>query len=111
MKALEASLSVFEGVSMADLRRKSVGLTSFFIELFDENLAEKGFALRSPREPELRGSHVALGFAEGKALVDAMAAEGIVADFRPPDLMRFGFAPMYNSYADVVKLVERLAAH
>ncbi len=82
MKALEASLSVFEGVSMADLRRKSVGLTSFFIELFDENLAEKGFALRSPREPELRGSHVALGF-----------------------------APMYNSYADVVKLVERLAAH
>lgn len=111
MKALEASLSVFEGVSMADLRRKSIGLTSFFIELFDEHLAEKGFALRSPREAEQRGSHVALGFAEGKGLVEAMAAEGIVADFRPPDLMRFGFAPLYNSYADVVKLVERLAAH
>lgn len=111
MKALEASLSVFEGVSMADLRQKSIGLTSFFIELFDAHLADKGFSLNSPREAEHRGSHVAIGFAGGKALVEAMAAEGIVADFRPPDLMRFGFAPLYNSYTDVVQLVERLTRH
>ena len=111
MKALEASLTVFEGVSMADIRAKSVGLTSFFVELFDEHLAAKGFVLSSPRDPDHRGSHVAIGFAGGKGLVEAMSAEGIVADFRPPDLMRFGFAPLYNSYGDVVKLVERLTRH
>ncbi len=52
---------------------------------------------------------MALGFAGGKSLVDQMSTEGIVADFRPPDLMRFGFAPLYNSYRDVVELVQRLS--
>jgi kynureninase len=51
---------------------------------------------------------VALGFAGGKALVDQMSAKGIIADFRPPDLMRFGFAPLYNSYGNVVSLVKHL---
>lgn len=111
MKSLEASLDVFSGVTMAQIRNKSMGLTSFFVELFDQFLAAKGFTLGSPRDPEQRGSHVALGFAGGKALVDSMAERGVIADFRPPDLMRFGFAPLYNSYADVVKLAEHLANH
>jgi len=111
MKSLEASLEVFSGVTMAQIREKSMALTSFFVELFDQLLAAKGFTLGSPRDPEQRGSHVALGFAGGKALVDSMAERGVIADFRPPDLMRFGFAPLYNSYADVVKLAEHLANH
>ena len=110
MKSLEAALEIFSGVSMADIRTKSMGLTGLFIDLFDSHLAPLGFTLASPRDPESRGSHVALGFAGGKALVDQMSAEGIVADFRPPDLMRFGFAPLYNSYRDVVELVTRLSA-
>jgi kynureninase len=109
MKSLEAALEIFSGVSMADIRGKSMGLTGLFIDLFDSHLAPLGFTLASPRDPESRGSHVALGFAGGKALVDQMSAEGIVADFRPPDLMRFGFAPLYNSYRDVVELAERLS--
>ena len=109
MKSLEAALKIFSGVSMADIRTKSVGLTSLFIDLFDAHLAPLGFTLASPRDPESRGSHVALGFAGGKALVDKMAMQGIIADFRPPDLMRFGFAPLYNSYSDVVELVQRLS--
>ena len=109
MKSLEAALEIFSEVSMADIRTKSMGLTSLFIDLFDTHLAPLGFTLASPRDPESRGSHVALGFAGGKSLVDQMSAEGIVADFRPPDLMRFGFAPLYNSYRDVVELVQRLS--
>ena len=109
MKSLEAALDVFSEVSMVDIRTKSMGLTGLFIDLFDAHLAPRGFVLASPRDPESRGSHVALGFTGGKALVDQMSAEGIVADFRPPDLMRFGFAPLYNSYRDVVELAERLS--
>ena len=111
MKSLEAALGVFSEVTIAQLRAKSVRLTSFFIDLFDQQLAAKGFSLASPRDAEMRGSHVALGFAGGKALVESMAAEGLIADFRPPDLMRFGFAPLYNSFSDVVNLVEHLASH
>ena len=109
MKSMEAALEIFSEVSMADIRAKSMSLTGLFVDLFDAHLAPQGFTLASPRDPESRGSHVALGFAGGKALVDQMSAEGIVADFRPPDLMRFGFAPLYNSYGDIVELVERLS--
>ena len=109
MKSLEAALEIFSEVSMTDIRAKSMGLTELFIDLFDAHLAPRGFILASPRDPESRGSHVALGFAGGKALVDQMSVEGIIADFRPPDLMRFGFAPLYNSYRDIVELVERLS--
>jgi len=109
MKSLEAALEIFSEVSMADIRSKSMGLTGLFVDLFDAHLAPLGFTLASPRDPESRGSHVALGFTGGKALVDQMSTEGIVADFRPPDLMRFGFAPLYNSYRDVVELVQRLS--
>jgi kynureninase len=109
MKSLEAALEIFSEVSMTDIRAKSVGLTGLFIDLFDSHLAPRGFILESPRDAESRGSHVALGFADGKALVDQMSVEGIIADFRPPDLMRFGFAPLYNSYRNVVELVERLS--
>ena len=108
MKSLEAALEIFSGVSMADIRAKSIGLTGLFIDLFDAHLAPRGFMLASPRESESRGSHVALGFVGGKALVDKMSAQGVIADFRPPDLMRFGFAPLYNSFGNVVSLVHHL---
>ena len=111
MKALEASLEVFSGVTVTDLRAKSVALSSFFIDLYDQHLADQGFTLASPRDPEVRGSHVALGFAGGKALVNELAQRETIADFRPPDLMRFGFAPLYNRFSEVAQLVELLADH
>lgn len=111
MKALDASLEIFSEITIAQVREKSMALTSFFIDLFDEHLASRGFTLASPRAPESRGSHVALGFAGGKDLVESMATQGIIADFRPPDLMRFGFAPLYNSFSDVARLAEHLANH
>jgi kynureninase len=109
MKSLEAALDIFSETNIEAIRAKSVGLTGFFIGLFDEYLADRGFTLESPRTAESRGSHVALGFADGRAVVQQMSANGVIADFRPPDLMRFGMAPLYNSYIEVVKLVEHLA--
>lgn len=111
MKSLEAALSVFDHMDIEAIRQKSVSLTSFFIDLYDSYLAEKGFTLHSPRANESRGSHVALRFSGGKALVEQLALKGVIADFRPPELMRFGFAPLYNSHLDAVKLVEHLIAH
>jgi kynureninase len=108
MKSLEAALEIFSEVSIVDIRAKSMSLTGLFIDLFDAHLAPRGFVLESPRDAESRGSHVALGFAGAKALVEQMSAEGIIADFRPPDLIRFGFAPLYNSFGDVVSLVHHL---
>jgi kynureninase len=111
LSSLEAALEIFSLVSMEALRAKSVSLTTLFIDLFDAHLAEKGFTLASPREAEHRGSHVALGFAGGMGLVEQMSARGVIADFRPPDLMRFGFAPLYNRHSEVVELVKQLASH
>ena len=109
MKSLEAALTAFEGVGMEQLRAKSVSLTSLFIDLFDDELAPRGMTLGSPRDADHRGSHVALGFSGGQQLIESLSERGIVADFRPPDLMRFGFAPLYNTHAEVVELVNALA--
>lgn len=111
LTSLEAALSVFTGVTMDQIRAKSVSLTSLLVDLWQDHLAAKGFTLASPREAHDRGSHVALGFSGGKGLVEALAAIDVVADFRPPNLLRFGLAPLYNSHLDVVQLVENLLSH
>ncbi len=108
MKSLEAALEAFTDVSMDDVRAKSIGLTTLFVDLWASNLEALGFRLGSPTDPTSRGSHVALGHPNGKRIVDQLAAQNVIADFRPPDLMRLGFAPLYNRYQDVVDLVEHL---
>ncbi|MFM1791220.1 MAG: hypothetical protein RLZZ526_1547 [Actinomycetota bacterium] len=111
MKSLEAALTAFDGVTIDQIRKKSVSLTSLFIEVVREILVPLGFSIESPEDPDHRGSHVALGFQQGRALVDAMAEKGIIADFRPPNLMRFGFSALYNTHSDAVKLATILAEH
>ena len=108
MKSLEAALSAFDGVTIDQLRAKSVSLTSFFIDLWRDELAPLGFTLGSPEDPDHRGSHVALGFAGGRELVRRLGEAGVIADFRPPDLIRFGFAPLYNTHTEVVGMVENM---
>ena len=109
MKSLEAALEVFDSVSMSDIRAKNQSLTSFFVEIYDEFLAEQGFSLRSPRDAKNRGSHVALGYADGKTLLETLTAQGILADFRPPDLIRVGFSALYNTHRDALELAKRLS--
>ena len=111
MKSLEAALTAFDGVSIDQIRAKSVSLTSLFIDVARDVLVPVGFSIESPEDPDHRGSHVALGFEKGKDLVEALAEQGVIADFRPPNLMRFGFSALYNSHSDVVKLATILAEH
>ncbi|NUU04119.1 kynureninase [Herbaspirillum robiniae] len=109
MLALESALQVFDGIEMRVLRAKSVALTELFIRLVDEKLAPYGFGLASPRDAQVRGSQVSLTHEQGYAIVQALIARGIVGDFRMPDILRFGFTPLYVGYADVYDTVQAIA--
>jgi kynureninase len=104
MTALCAALDAFDGVSMSDLWQRSLALTSLFFDLADEQLAPRGFDVISERS-EARGSHVALSHQGGYAIVRALIDRGIIGDFRRPNVLRFGFSPLYNTFADVKTLI------
>ena len=106
--ALEAALDAFDGVDLAQVRAKSVALTSLFMRLVDERLGRFGFGLATPRDPALRGSQVALTHPQGYAIVQALIERGVIGDFRAPDLLRFGFAPLYVGHADVWRAVDAI---
>jgi kynureninase len=91
------------------LRQKSLALTDLCIELVDARCAGMGLALRAPRDPALRGSQVSYAREEGAyAIMQALISRGVIGDFRAPDVLRFGFAPLYTRYADVWDAVEHL---
>lgn len=87
---------------MADLEAKSAALSSLFVAEVEARCGGSlGFA--SPREPAARGSHVVFAHPNGYAVMQALIAHGVIGDFRAPDLIRFGFAPLYNGFVDVVR--------
>ena len=110
---LDTSLTLFEEAGMENLRKKSIALSSFFIDLAEKHLAPLGFGFGSPKSPEMRGSHVSLKHPEAfricKALTDDREGNWtIIPDFRTPDNIRIGFAPLYNSFGEVAVLVSEL---
>jgi kynureninase len=108
--ALEEALRVFDGVDLAAVRAKSVALTDLFIALSDEVLAPFGFALASPRDGAVRGAQVSLRHEHGYAIMQALIARGITGDFRSPNIVRFGFAPLYVRFVDVFDAVAEMRA-
>ncbi len=106
--ALEAALQAYSGVSMQTVRSKSSSLTQLFIELFDTHIAPLGFGLASPREAAQRGSQVSFTHESGYAIMQAMIERGVIGDFRAPNILRFGFAPLYVSHADCVHAIRIL---
>lgn len=106
--ALEAALTAYDGVDMADVRTKSLSLTRFFQECADELLDGHGFTMATPREDERRGSQVALRHPEAYPLVAALTARGVIGDMRAPDLLRFGFNALYLTHTDVLHAVGEL---
>lgn len=105
---VECGLDVFLAQDMATIRGKSQALTQLFIDLVEQRCAEAGFELVSPRDADRRASQVSFHHDNGYAMVQALIARGVIGDYREPGNMRFGFAPLYNSYVDVWDAVEHL---
>ncbi len=94
---------------MAALRAKSIALTERFIHLVEERCAGHGVTLASPRDAALRGSQVSFSHpTAGYPMMQALIARGVIGDFRAPDILRFGFTPLYTRYVDVWDAVEHL---
>jgi kynureninase len=108
LAALEAGLDTFDGIAMRDLAAKSRSLSQLFVEEVETRCGSE-VRLASPRDPMQRGSHIVFAHPEGYAVIQALVARGVIGDFRAPDLMRFGFAPLYNTHTEIVRAAEILA--
>ena len=106
MAALDAALDVWVGVSIEDVRVRSIELSERFIAEVEQRCPQ--LVLASPRDPAQRGSQVSFRFADGYPAMQALIARGVIGDFRAPDIMRFGFTPLYLDMDDVVRAAEAL---
>ena len=97
--ALEAALTVFDGVDIAALYQKGQALGDMFLDLVSERCPM--IKIACPKNAADRGSQVTLTHPDGYAIIQALIAQGVVGDFRAPDILRFGFTPLYLSYNDV----------
>ena len=101
LAALDAALDAWEGVSIDDVRERSMALSELFIAEAGRRCPE--LELVSPRAPAERGSQVSFRFADACAFMQALIERGVIGDFRPPDVMRFGIAPLYLDAGDIVR--------
>ena len=108
MAALESGVEAFEGVTMEQLWAKSIALFDLFARLVEERCAGHGLECISPREPGRRGSHISFRHPHAFEICQALIADGVIGDFRAPDVARFGLTPLYLGFEDVWQAVERL---
>ena len=108
LAALEAGLQTFDGISMSAIAEKSRSLSRLFVAQVEERCGAE-VRLCSPKSATERGSHVVFAHPQGYAVMQALISRGVVGDFRMPNLMRFGFAPLYNSHFDMVRAAKFLA--
>ncbi|MEU0337036.1 kynureninase [Streptomyces sp. NPDC006193] len=106
--ALEAALTVFDDVDLAQVRAKSLSLTEFFLRCATELLTPLGFASVTPSDPARRGSHVALRHPHAHGLTRALADRGVIIDMRAPDLLRFGVNALYTTHRDLLTAARHL---
>ena len=105
---VECGLDIFAQTSMQAIRAKSLALTDLFIALVEQRCASHPLGLVTPREHARRGSQASFTHPHGYAVMQALIARGVIGDYREPAIMRFGFTPLYTSFADVWDAVEIL---
>ena len=104
MMAIEPALDLVIEVGIESIRKKSVNLGEYFLELFEEYLVPLGFELGSPSKSNKRGSHISIRHAEGYRISQALINEqDLIPDFREPDNIRLGFSPLYISFIDLYR--------
>jgi kynureninase len=108
LAALDGALDVWDHASMEQVRVKSLALTDLFIELVEGRLPGV-FEVVTPLDHAKRGSQVALRHPEGYGIIQALIENGVIGDFRAPDICRFGFTPLYLRFVDVFDAVERIS--
>lgn len=107
LTALEVAMELWADVDMSELRAESVALQEQFIRQIECDVPQ--LTLASPRDPAVRGSQVSFRFDEGYAAMQAVIDRGVIGDFRAPDIMRFGFTPLYLDSADISTAVSIIA--
>jgi kynureninase len=111
LSAVETGVALTAEAGIDNLRAKAIGLSEFFIEQSRDHLGPLGFTLASPADPRRRGSHVSLRHPDGWRIVRAMIEHGkVIPDFREPNNLRFGFAPLYTSYIDLHTAIVRIVS-
>ena len=108
LAAVEVGVRLVAEAGMDRIRAKGMALTEYAIALVDERLAARGVTIGSPRDPALRGAHVALRHPDARRLTAELIAAGVVPDYRAPDSIRFGLSPLTTSFADVARGVATL---
>jgi kynureninase len=109
LSALEGALELYDDVELPALRAKAVALCTLFRRLVAERCHDADLRLASPEDASLCGNHVVYAHPQGYEIVQALIERGIVGDFRAPNLMRFGFAPLYLRHVDVWDAADALA--
>jgi kynureninase len=107
LAVLDVALDIWDGVAMADLRAASIRLSQRFIAEVEARCPQ--LTLASPRDPHARGSQVSFAHPNAYAVMQALIARGVIGDVRAPDLLRFGFTPLYLGEEEVVRAVDILA--
>ena len=109
MSILDAALDNFDGLAVTDLHNKALNLADFF----DDELTKVGlaneFERQTPIERNIRGAQLSYSHPDAYAICQALIADGVIADFRSPDIIRFGFSPLFLSFQDMHEAIARLA--
>jgi kynureninase len=109
MSAIGAGIALLERAGMAAVRAKSVALSELFVTLAERSCGAHGLALASPRDAARRGSQVCFRHPDAYPVMQALIARGVIGDFRAPDILRFGLAPLVLRFVDVWDAVAALA--
>jgi len=109
MTALECGLNTVLDADIHQIRKKSLALADLFITLVEQRCAGHSLELATPRDHDKRGSQVSFRHPDGYPIMQALIAQGVIGDFRAPDILRFGLTPLYLRYVDVWDAVDILA--